>query len=140
MLRVRPLQLLFAMVAPLFLRDATPRGWFRSLAVIHGLGSASLIAASTLAPWPLVADAGFPAVLFVAMLVQACAPRALGGAMTAVVAFYLRLYLVRETERRAPATITDDARARLAGAVALFAARSGRNTQAALAGELAVAR
>ena len=85
--------LLFAMVAPLFLRDATPRGWFRSLAVIYGSGSASLIAASTLAPWPLVADAVFLAVLFAAMLVQACGPRALGGAMTAVVSFYLGLYL-----------------------------------------------
>ena len=85
--------LLFAMVAPLFLRDATPRGWFRSLAVIYGAGSASLIAASTLAPWPLVADAAFLAVLFAAMLVQACGPRALGGAMTAVVSFYLGLYL-----------------------------------------------
>ena len=85
--------LLFAMVAPLFLRDATPRGWFRSLAVIYGAGSASLIAASALAAWPLVADAAFLAVLFAAMLVQACGPRALGGAMTAVVSFYLGLYL-----------------------------------------------
>ncbi|MDB5837504.1 MAG: hypothetical protein JWR14_7334, partial [Caballeronia sp.] len=40
--------LLFAMVAPLFLRDATQRGWFGSLAVIYGAGAASLIAASTL--------------------------------------------------------------------------------------------
>ena len=85
--------LLFAMVAPLFLRDATQRGWFQSLAVIYGAGAASLIAASALAAWPLVADAGFLAVLFTAMLVQACGPRALGGAMTAVVAFYLGLYL-----------------------------------------------
>jgi len=85
--------LLFAMVAPLFLRDATPRGWFRSLAVIYVAGSASLIAASALAAWPLAADAAFLAVLFAAMLVQACGPRALGGAMTAVVAFYLGLYL-----------------------------------------------
>jgi uncharacterized membrane protein YccC len=85
--------LLFAMVAPLFLRDATPRGWFRSLAVIYGAGSASLIVASALAAWPLVADAAFLAVLFAAMLVQACGPRALGGAMTAVVSFYLGLYL-----------------------------------------------
>ncbi|SOE93867.1 Uncharacterized membrane protein YccC [Burkholderia sp. D7] len=85
--------LLFAMVAPLFLRDATQRGWFQSLAVIYGAGAASLIAASALAAWPLVADAGFLAVLFAAMLVQACGPRALGGAMTAVVAFYLGLYL-----------------------------------------------
>src|SRR5471032_341015 len=85
--------LLFAMVAPLFLRDATPRGWFLSLAVIYGAGSASLIAASALAAWPLVADAAFLAVLFAAMLVQACGPRALGGAMTAVVSFYLGLYL-----------------------------------------------
>ncbi|MGX7001891.1 FUSC family protein [Caballeronia sp. KNU42] len=85
--------LLFAMVAPLFLRDASPRDWFRSLAVIYGAGSASLIAASTLAAWPLVADAAFLAVLFAAMLVQACGPRALGGAMTAVVSFYLGLYL-----------------------------------------------
>ena len=85
--------LLFAMVAPLFLRDASPRGWFRTLAVIYGAGSASLIAASTLAAWPLVADAAFLAVLFAAMLVQACGPRALGGAMTAVVSFYLGLYL-----------------------------------------------
>ena len=85
--------LLFAMVAPLFLRDASPLGWFRSLAVIYGAGSVSLIAASTLAAWPLVADAAFLAVLFAAMLVQACGPRALGSAMTAVVSFYLGLYL-----------------------------------------------
>jgi hypothetical protein len=37
--------LLFAMVAPLFLRDATPRGWFRSLAGIYGTGGACFIAA-----------------------------------------------------------------------------------------------
>lgn len=85
--------LLFAMIAPLFLRDATARGWFGSLAVIYGAGAASLIAASTLAAWPLVADAVFLAVLFAAMLVQACGPRALGAAMTAVVSFYLGLYL-----------------------------------------------
>jgi uncharacterized membrane protein YccC len=85
--------LLFAMVAPLFLRDATPRGWFRSLAVIYGTGGACFIAASALAAWPLAADAAFLAVLFAAMLVQACGPRALGGAMTGVVAFYLGLYL-----------------------------------------------
>ncbi|MEA3092068.1 MAG: hypothetical protein QOJ04_3410 [Caballeronia sp.] len=85
--------LLFAMVAPLFLRDATPRGWFVSLAAIYGAGAASLIGASMLAAWPLVADAAFLAVLFAAMLVQACGPRALGGAMTAVVSFYLGFYL-----------------------------------------------
>jgi hypothetical protein len=85
--------LLFAMIAPLFLRDAGWRDWWRSLAAIHGAGCASFIAASALAAWPLLADAAFLAVLFTGMLVQACGPRALGSAMTAVVAFYLGLYL-----------------------------------------------
>jgi hypothetical protein len=85
--------LLFAMIAPLFLRDAGWRGWLRSLAAIYGTGCASFMAASALAAWPLFADAAFLAVLFTGMLVQACGPRALGSAMTAVVAFYLGLYL-----------------------------------------------
>jgi uncharacterized membrane protein YccC len=85
--------LLFAMIAPLFLRDAGWRGWLRSLAAIYGAGCASFVAATALAPWPLAADAAFLAVLFTGMLVQACGPRALGSAMTAVVAFYLGLYL-----------------------------------------------
>ncbi|WP_213781451.1 FUSC family protein [Caballeronia sp. dw_276] len=85
--------LLLAMIAPLFLRDARWRGWLASLAAIYGAGCVSFVAASALAAWPLVADAAFLAVLFTGMLVQACGPRALGSAMTAVVAFYLGLYL-----------------------------------------------
>jgi hypothetical protein len=84
---------LFAMVAPLFLRDANRRAWFRSLFVIFVAASASFVVASALARWPVVADAGFLAVLFIGVLIQACGPRALGGAMMSVVAFYLGLYL-----------------------------------------------
>lgn len=84
---------LFAMVAPLFLRDANPRAWYRSLFVIYSAACASFVTASALAQWPIVADGGFLAVLFAGVLVQACGPRALGGAMMSVVAFYLGLYL-----------------------------------------------
>jgi hypothetical protein len=85
--------ILFAMIAPLFLRDADRRGWFRSLATLYVTGTATFIVASALAPWPLVADAAFLAVLFAGMLCQACGARALGSALTALVGFYLGLYL-----------------------------------------------
>lgn len=85
--------LLFAMIAPLFLRDAQRGAWFASLASLYISGCASLTVASVLAHWPLAGDLGFLAVLFAGVLCQACGPRALGSAMIGVVMFYLGLYL-----------------------------------------------
>ncbi|MDR5821491.1 FUSC family protein [Caballeronia sp. LZ043] len=85
--------ILFVMVAPLFLRDGTLRGWLASLLSLYVVALVSFALASALAPWPALADATFVALLCGGMLIQACGPRALGGALLALVAFYLGLYL-----------------------------------------------
>ncbi|NYH26579.1 FUSC family protein [Paraburkholderia bryophila] len=84
---------LFAMVAPLFVRDARRSAWFGTLFWLYLGSCACFAAASVLSRYPLAGDAGFLVVMFVGMLCQACGPRALGCAMLGVVCFYLGLYL-----------------------------------------------
>lgn len=85
--------ILFAMVAPLFVRDARRPAWFGTLFSLYLCACACFAAASVLSRYPLAGDAGFLVVMFVGMLCQACGPRALGCAMLGVVCFYLGLYL-----------------------------------------------
>ncbi|MFM0164410.1 FUSC family protein [Paraburkholderia sediminicola] len=85
--------ILFAMVAPLFVRDARRPAWFGTLFCLYLCACVCFAAASILSRYPLAGDAGFLVVMFVGMLVQACGPRALGCAMLGVVCFYLGLYL-----------------------------------------------
>ncbi|NYH15099.1 hypothetical protein [Paraburkholderia bryophila] len=85
--------ILFAMVAPLFVRDARRSAWFGTLFYLYLCSCACFAAASVLSRYPLAGDAGFLVVMFVGMLCQACGPRALGCAMLGVVCFYLGLYL-----------------------------------------------
>ncbi|ABE33406.1 fusaric acid resistance family protein [Paraburkholderia xenovorans LB400] len=85
--------ILFAMVAPLFVRDARRPAWFGTLVCLYLCACACFAAASVLSRFPLAGDAGFLVVMFVGMLCQACGPRALGCAMLGVVCFYLGLYL-----------------------------------------------
>jgi uncharacterized membrane protein YgaE (UPF0421/DUF939 family) len=84
---------LFAMVAPLFVRDARRSAWFGSLFYLYLCACLCFAAASVLSPYPLAGDAGFLVVMFAGMLCQACGPRALGCALLGVVCFYLGLYL-----------------------------------------------
>ncbi|MDR5758379.1 FUSC family protein [Caballeronia sp. LZ035] len=90
---VAGLGILFVMVAPLFLRDGTLRGWLASLLLLYVVALASFALASALSAWPALADAAFIALLCGGMLIQACGPRALGSALLALVAFYLGSYL-----------------------------------------------
>ncbi|MFM0241864.1 FUSC family protein [Paraburkholderia phytofirmans] len=85
--------ILFAMVAPLFVRDARRTAWFGTLFYLYLCACVCFAMASVLSRYPLAGDAGFLVVMFVGMLCQACGPRALGCAMLGVVCFYLGLYL-----------------------------------------------
>ncbi|MDE1182226.1 FUSC family protein [Paraburkholderia sp.] len=84
---------LFAMVAPLFIRDARRADWFTSLFLLYVCAMANFAVATLLGRIPLAGDAGFLIVMFIGMVCQACGPRALGSAMLGVVMFYLGLYL-----------------------------------------------
>lgn len=85
--------ILFAMIAPLFVRDARRPAWFATLLMLYVCASACFAAATALSHVPLAGDAGFLLVMFAGVLCQACGPRALGCAMLAVVSVYLGLYL-----------------------------------------------
>jgi uncharacterized membrane protein YgaE (UPF0421/DUF939 family) len=85
--------ILFAMVAPLFVRDARRTAWFGTLFYLYLCACVCFATASVLSRYPLAGDAGFLVVMFIGMLCQACGPRALGSAMLGVVSFYLGLYL-----------------------------------------------
>lgn len=85
--------ILFAMIAPLFVRDASFPGWLRSLLSLWTVVCATFAAAAALAPTPALADAGFLAVLFAGMSCQSCSPRNPARALMAVVSYYLGLYL-----------------------------------------------
>jgi hypothetical protein len=85
--------ILFAMVAPLFVREARRTAWFGTLLYLYLCACVCFATASVLCRYPLAGDAGFLVVMFVGMLCQACGPRALGCAMLGVVCFYLGLYL-----------------------------------------------
>ncbi|MDR5780566.1 FUSC family protein [Caballeronia sp. LZ065] len=58
---VAGLGILFVMVAPLFLRDGTLRGWLASLLLLYVVALASFALASALSAWPALADAVFVA-------------------------------------------------------------------------------
>ncbi|MGI4983327.1 MAG: FUSC family protein [Janthinobacterium lividum] len=92
-LTLAALGILFAMLAPLFIREPRRTGWYASLLSIYLSSCASFTLAAWLAPHARLADLGFVAILFVGILCQACGPRALGCAMTSFVTFYLGLYL-----------------------------------------------
>lgn len=85
--------ILFAMIAPLFVRDAQFTGWLRSLLSLWMVVCVTFAAAAALAPTPVLADAGFLAVLFAGILCQSCSPRNPARALMAVVSYYLGLYL-----------------------------------------------
>lgn len=87
------LALLFAMIAPLFVRDARPAQRRLTLVACLATLCASFATARLLQPWAGAADAGFVAIVFTGLLVQGYGPRALGCAMLAVVAYYVGLFL-----------------------------------------------
>ncbi|MFP3794938.1 FUSC family protein [Paraburkholderia sp. SIMBA_027] len=84
---------LFAMIAPLFLREARLSGWLVSLLILCGCACAAFAAAATVAAQPMWRDAGSLLVVFVGMLCQSLGARAVGAALLTLVAFYLGLYL-----------------------------------------------
>ncbi|NTZ82997.1 FUSC family protein [Burkholderia metallica] len=85
--------ILFAMVAPLFLRDAHRLDWYESLAWQYGVACASFAAAAVVSAWPAVGKTGFVIVLFCSMLCQTQGPRTVGCAFLAIAMYYLGLYL-----------------------------------------------
>jgi|GEM_PF-1056079 len=85
--------ILFAMIAPLFLRDAHRLDWYESLAWQYGIACASFAAAAVVSAWPAVGKAGFVIVLFCSMLCQTQGPRTIGCAFLAIAMYYLGLYL-----------------------------------------------
>ncbi|WP_321856299.1 FUSC family protein [Burkholderia cenocepacia] len=85
--------ILFAMIAPLFLRDAHRLDWYESLAWQYGVACASFAAAAVMSAWPAVGKAGFVIVLFCSMLCQTRGPRTIGCAFLAIALYYLGLYL-----------------------------------------------
>ncbi|WP_256976307.1 FUSC family protein [Burkholderia sp. AU28863] len=85
--------ILFAMIAPLFLRDARRLDWYESLAWQYGVACASFAAAAVASAWPAVGKAGFVIVLFCSMLCQTQGPRTIGCAFLAIAMYYLGLYL-----------------------------------------------
>ncbi|WP_244130203.1 FUSC family protein [Burkholderia sp. BCC0044] len=85
--------ILFAMIAPLFLRDAHRLDWYESLAWQYGVACASFAAAAFVSAWPAVGKAGFVIVLFCSMLCQTRGPRTIGCAFLAIAMYYLGLYL-----------------------------------------------
>ncbi|WP_241241098.1 FUSC family protein [Burkholderia cenocepacia] len=85
--------ILFAMIAPLFLRDAHRLDWYESLAWQYGVACASFAAAAVMSAWPAVGKAGFVIVLFCSMLCQTQGPRTIGCAFLAIALYYLGLYL-----------------------------------------------
>ncbi|WP_260434855.1 FUSC family protein [Burkholderia sp. Bp8992] len=85
--------ILFAMIAPLFLRDAHRPDWYESLAWQYGVACASFAGAAVVSAWPAVGKAGFVIVLFCSMLCQTRGPRTIGCAFLAIALYYLGLYL-----------------------------------------------
>ncbi|CAG9192612.1 conserved membrane hypothetical protein [Paraburkholderia tropica] len=84
---------LFAMIAPLFLREARLSGWLVSLLMLEFCACAAFAAAATVASQPMLRDAGSLLVVFFGMLCQTLGARAVGAALLTLVAFYLGLYL-----------------------------------------------
>ncbi|MDN7918472.1 FUSC family protein [Burkholderia gladioli] len=84
---------LFAMIAPLFLREPRWSGWLVSLITLWLCAGACLAAAAALAPYPALRIAGSLAVVFVGLLCQTLGARAVGAGLLGLVSFYLGLYL-----------------------------------------------
>lgn len=84
---------LFAMIAPLFLREARWSSWLTSLLILYFCTCASFGAAAAVASQPLLRGAGALLVVFVGMLCQPLGVRAVGAALLTLVSFYLGLYL-----------------------------------------------
>ncbi|MFT0170600.1 FUSC family protein [Paraburkholderia mimosarum] len=84
---------LFAMIAPLFLREARWSSWLISILVLYVCTCASFAGAAALASQPALRDAGALLVVFLGILCQSLGARAVGAAMLTLVSFYLGLYL-----------------------------------------------
>ncbi|HEV3429009.1 MAG TPA: FUSC family protein [Paraburkholderia sp.] len=84
---------LFAMIAPLFLRDRHLSDWLVSLGLLYVCTCASFTLSALAAPHPLLRGALLLIIVFAGMLCHALGPRAAGCALLALVAFYLGLYL-----------------------------------------------
>lgn len=84
---------LFAMIAPLFLRENRLSSWLVSLLFFYVCTCASFAASALIASQPPLRYAGLLVVVFTGMLCQPLGPRAVGGALLALVAFYLGIYL-----------------------------------------------
>jgi uncharacterized membrane protein YccC len=128
------LGVLFAMIAPLFVRDARRASWFFTLCCLYLCACACFAAAAALSRYPLAGDAGFLLVMFTGVLCQACGPRALGCAMLGVVTFYLGLYLhptAAGTAQTVALSIIGPAMVALAGQV-LVPMRAAKTLQLAI--------
>lgn len=84
---------LFAMIAPLFLRDRNRADWLVSLGLLYFCTCASFTLPALAASHPFVRGALLLSIVFMGMLCHALGPRAAGCALLALVAFYLGLYL-----------------------------------------------
>jgi len=84
---------LFAMIAPLFLREARWTSWLISLLILYLCTCVSFAGAAALASQPALRDTGALLVVFVGLLCQSLGARAVGAALLTLVSFYLGLYL-----------------------------------------------
>jgi len=92
-LTVTALAILFAMIAPLFVRETSRAGFATTLVWIYVTASASYLCAAASSPDKVLGNIGFLIVFFSGILCQACGPRALGCALSSIVTYYLGLYL-----------------------------------------------
>lgn len=90
---VAALGALFAMIAPLFLREVRLSGWLASLSCFYVCACACFAVSAAVASHPLWRDAVLLLVVFTGMFCQPYGPRAVGCAFLALVACYLGLYL-----------------------------------------------
>ncbi|MBN3853339.1 FUSC family protein [Paraburkholderia sp. Ac-20340] len=84
---------LFAMIAPLFLRERRMSDWLVSLALLFVCTCACFTLSALSASHPFLSGALLLSMVFLGMLCHALGPRATGCALLALVAFYLGLYL-----------------------------------------------
>ncbi|MFY4696807.1 FUSC family protein [Burkholderia glumae] len=91
---------LFAMIAPLFLREARCSSWFVSLAMLGACAGTAFAAAAAVAAQPALRGAGSLLAVFIGVLCQSLGARAVGAATLTLVCFYLGLYLHPAGQRR----------------------------------------
>lgn len=84
---------LFAMIAPLFLRERDLSNWLVSLGLTYLCTCACFVIAATVTPHPFARDAFLLMLVFTGMLCHTLGTRATGCALLALVAFYLGFYL-----------------------------------------------